>query len=85
MEPLVDLAVSVDQVRVVHSEDVVDREVDINSSLAILILQQGHFNSRHVTQRPLLSNLFDDPPTLSDQLMLIVSHSVVENYHHIDI
>lgn len=85
MESLVDLTVSVDQVTVVHSQNVVYTKVDINPSLAVFILQEGHFNSRDIAQSPLLRNLLYNFATLSDELVLVVGHSVVKYYYDIDI
>lgn len=85
MESLVDLTMSINQVTVVHGQNVVHTKVDIDPSLAVFILQEGHFNSRDIAQSPLLGNLLYNLATLSDELVLVVGHSVVKYYNDIDI
>ena len=79
VEPLVNLAVRINQVAVVHGEDVIDANVDIDPREAILVLEQGHLDCWNVAQSTLLGDLLDDLPAVFDQLMLIVCHPTMEN------
>ena len=85
VETLVDLTVSIDQVRVVHGKDVVDANVHVNPSQAVLVLEQWHFYSWHVAESPFLRNLLYDLSTVFDQLVLVVSHSAMKDNDDIDI
>lgn len=85
VESLVDLAVSVDQVRVVHGQDVVDRDVDIDAAQAVLVLQQGHFDRRNVAQSAFLSDLLYDLAAVFDELVLVVCHPAVEHDDDVDV
>ena len=41
VEPLVNLAVSVDQVAIVHSQHIVHADVHVNASQTVLVLEKG--------------------------------------------
>ena len=64
VESLVHLAVRVDQVRVVHGQDVIDAYIDVNSSKTILVLQERYLDGWHVAESSLLCNTLDDLTTV---------------------
>ena len=79
MEPLINLAVRINQVAVVHGENVIDTNVDIDPREAILVLEQGHLDGWNVAQSSFFGDLLDDLPAVFDQLVLIVSHPTMEH------
>ena len=85
MEPLVNLAVCIDQITVIHSEDVIDADIYIYARETILVLEQGHFDGRYVAKSAFLSNLLDNLTTVFDKLVLVVCHPAVEDNYDIDI
>lgn len=85
VEPLVDLAVGVDQITVIHSEDVVDTDIYIYAREAVLVLEKGHLDGWDVAKSSLFGNLLYNLPTVFDELMLVVSHPAMENNDDIDI
>ena len=66
MESLVNLAVSVYQVTVVHRKNVVNTQVNVNARLTVFVLQQWYLYCRDVTQSSLLCDLLDNLSALSD-------------------
>ena len=66
VEPLINLAVRINQVAVVHGEDVIDANVDIDAREAVLVLKQGHLDGWNVAQSTLLGDLLDDLPAVFD-------------------
>jgi len=85
VEPLLYLAVSVDQIGVVHREHVVDADVHVDARLAILVLEQGYFDRGHIAKRALLRHRLNDLATMFDQLVLVIRHPAMEDNDDIDI
>ena len=85
MESLVDLTISVNQVRVVYREHIIDGDVDIDTSKTILILEEGHFDGWNVAESAFLRDLLDDLATVFDKLVLVVGHPAVEDDDDIDV
>jgi hypothetical protein len=48
VEPLIYLAIGVNEIRVVHSEDVVDTDVNINACQAVFVLEKWDFYGWYV-------------------------------------
>ena len=85
MESLINLAVSVNQVTIIHRQYIIDTQVYVNTCLTVLVLQERDLDRRHVTQSALLRNLLNYLTTLPDELVLVVRHPVVEDDNYIDI
>jgi hypothetical protein len=85
MEALIYLAVGIDKIRIVCSEQVVDAEINIDACLRVFVLQEGYFDCRHITKCAIFGNLFDDRSALSNKLVLVVSHPVVKNNYNVDV
>ena len=66
VEPLVYLAVSVNQVAVVHGEHVIHTDVNIDACETILVFEQRHLDCWHIAESALLCNLFDDLAAVLD-------------------
>jgi hypothetical protein len=78
VESLVNLTVSVDQVRVVYREHIIDGDVDVDAGKTILILEEGHFDGWNVAKSAFLRHLFDDLAAVFDKLVLVVGHPTVK-------
>ena len=83
VEALVDLAISIDEVWVVHCQNVIDANVNVNARQTILIFQKWNFYGRNIAQSALPGDLLDDLTTMFDQLVLIVGHPTVEHNHNV--
>lgn len=83
VKPLVHLAVGINEVRIVHSENIVHTDVNIYASQTVFVFEQGHFYGRHITQSAFISNTLNDLTAMFDQLMLVVGHPIVEDNHQI--
>lgn len=81
MEPLIDLAIGVNQVRVVNGQHIVDTYVNINTRVQVLIPQNRHFDSRHIAQSPRLGNFLDNLSAVFDQKVLIMCHPIMKHNH----
>ena len=85
MEPLIYLTVSIYEIGIVLGENIVHRQIYVNSSQTVLILEQWHLDCRHIAQCPVLGDTFNDFSTVLDELVLIVGHAIVEHDDHIDV
>ena len=85
MESLVNLAVCVDQLRVVHGKNIVDAEVYVCRSVDVFVPKNWHPDCRHVAKCSWLRNFLYDLAAVLDKEMLVVSHPVVEDYTNINI
>lgn len=85
MESLVDLAVCVDQVRVVCCQHVVHAEIDVDASYRVFVLQQRHFDSWNIAESSILCNLLNNSSALTHKLVLIIGHTIVKNDDNIDV
>ena len=66
MESLVDLTICVNQVGIVHREHIIDGDVDIDASFAVLVFEQGNFNCGDVAKSPFFRDLLYDFSTVFD-------------------
>lgn len=85
VESLIDLAVCVDQVTVVHSKDIIDANVDIDACELVLVLEQRHFYGGNIAQGTFFGHRLDYLAAVFDKLMLVVGHATVEHNDDIDV
>ena len=85
VKSLINLTVGVDEIRVVHGQYIVDTDVHIDACLGILVLDQGHFHGRHVTESSPCRHRFYNLSAVFYQLVLIVSHSIVKSNYDVNI
>ena len=85
MESLVYLTVCVDQLRIVHSENIVDAYVNIHRGMEIFVTEDRHFNCWYVTQSAWLGTFLHNFSAVFNQKVLVVRHSVVENDYYVNI
>lgn len=85
VESLIDLTVSVYQVWIVHGQNVIDANIDIDSCRAVLVLEQRYFNCGNIAQGAFLCNLLNNLAAVFDKLVLVVGHSTMEHNDDIDV
>lgn len=85
VESLINLAVCVNKLWVVHSKNIVDTDIYIYWCMEVFITEYWNFYSWHVAQSTWLSTFLYNFAAVFYQKVLVVGHSVMKNHNYVDI